>query len=53
MQMAVQPHVECTNLWLCSPDWVAAPGDAGPGQSRCEQIHTNGSDGHDLVSVAG
>lgn len=31
---------------------VAAPGDTGPAQSRFEQIHTNGSEGHDVVPAA-
>lgn len=31
---------------------VAAPGDTGPAQSRCEQIHTC-SEGHDVVPTAG
>lgn len=32
---------------------VAAPGDTGPAESRCEQIHKKGSEGHDLVPTAG
>lgn len=32
---------------------VAAPGDTGPAESRCEQIHKNGSEVHDLVPTAG
>lgn len=31
---------------------VAAPGDTGSAQSRFEQIHTNGSEGHDVVPAA-
>lgn len=52
VQAAVQAHVQCTNLRRCSLAGVAAPWDTGPGQSRCEQIYTKGSEGQDLVPVA-